>query len=137
MVCTSGNSEAVGDFMASLPLGLLRSSKGAGELGQGKVWEGTKDVVGGAIDASQIPAAFIAPEAGEAATSAAGRASTKAGEVISAAKELAVPSTGTKIQVAKDAIRHVLGSKADADIVDEAYSRIGHQKLFSSTENEL
>src|ERR1700746_611241 len=32
----SGNSEAVGDFMASLPLGLLRMGKGGGEAVQGK-----------------------------------------------------------------------------------------------------
>src|SRR2546430_1995262 len=43
----NGNSQEVGDFMASLPLGALRATKGAAEITQpDKAWEGTKDVVG-------------------------------------------------------------------------------------------
>jgi hypothetical protein len=64
----NGNPEAVGDFMASLPLGLLKAIKGAAELPQsGKRWQGTKDVVGGGFQAATIPSAFVAPEAGETA----------------------------------------------------------------------
>jgi len=65
----SGNSEAVGDFMASLPLGLLKATKGGAEvtphvLGgeKGKTWQGVKDLVGGGIQAVTMPAAFVAPE---------------------------------------------------------------------------
>src|ERR1700678_262090 len=65
----NGNSDAVGDFMASLPLGLLKMGKGSSEVApeviggpQGKTWQGLKDVVGGGFQAATIPAAFVAPE---------------------------------------------------------------------------
>lgn len=65
----SGNSAAVGDFMASLPLGLLKAAKGEAELvpseigGEtGTTWKGVKDLVGGGLQAIQEPAAFVAPE---------------------------------------------------------------------------
>lgn len=64
----AGNSSAVGDFMGSLPLGLARATKGAGE---GPTWQGTKDVVGGLAQAATIPSSFIAPEAAETAASGA------------------------------------------------------------------
>jgi hypothetical protein len=80
----SGNPEAVGDFMASLPLGLLRSTKGAGEVTQpGQAWQGAKDIVGGAAQAATIPASFMAPEAGELATDATtGAAHALAGKAL-------------------------------------------------------
>jgi hypothetical protein len=59
----NGNSEAVGDFMLSLPLGLLRNAKGASEVLGGETMKGLKDVVGGGLQAIQIPSAFAAPEA--------------------------------------------------------------------------
>jgi len=70
----SGNSEAVGDFMASLPLGLLRNVKGQAEVAQGQFGQGTKDIAGGALQAATIPASFMAPEAAEATASAPGKA---------------------------------------------------------------
>ncbi len=62
----SGNSEAVGDFMASLPLGLAKMTKGGGELGEGQGWQATKDIIGGGLQAATIPSAFAAPEGAEA-----------------------------------------------------------------------
>jgi hypothetical protein len=74
----NGNSEAVGDYMASLPLGLLRTAKGEAEVTQsGKTWQGTKDIVGGATQAAQIPAAFLGGPATEAGADAAATAGTK------------------------------------------------------------
>lgn len=61
----NGNSQGVGDFMASLPLGLLRAFKGQNEIESGHVWQGTKDIAGGGLQAATIPGAFVAPEAGE------------------------------------------------------------------------
>lgn len=56
----SGEPEPVGDFMASLPLGLLRATKGAAEIPQsGKTWQGTKDLTGGTLQAVTIPSAFV------------------------------------------------------------------------------
>jgi hypothetical protein len=66
----SGNSEAVGDFMASLPLGLLKAGKGAAEVvpsqvggEKGNTWKGVKDLVGGGLQALSMPSAFAGPEA--------------------------------------------------------------------------
>lgn len=58
----NGNSQAVGDFMASLPLGLLRTAKGVAEGSTGqpfnsaKMWQAAKDVIGGISQAATIPA---------------------------------------------------------------------------------
>jgi hypothetical protein len=66
----AGNSQDVAEFMASLPLGLLKATKGATQVAPqviggpgGKTWEGVKNLGGGLLQASTIPAAFIAPEA--------------------------------------------------------------------------
>jgi hypothetical protein len=61
----NGAPERVGEYMASLPLGLLKTVKGGGELAQGKVLPGVKDVAGGALQAATMPSAFVGgPEAG-------------------------------------------------------------------------
>lgn len=64
-----GAPEAVGDFMASLPLGILKAQKGSAELTpqvlggeKGHTWQGVKDLVGGGLQAVQIPASFAGPE---------------------------------------------------------------------------
>ena len=64
-----GAPEAVGDFMASLPLGILKAEKGSAELTpqvlggeKGHTWQGVKDLVGGGLQAVQIPASFAGPE---------------------------------------------------------------------------
>jgi hypothetical protein len=65
----SGNSQAVGDYMASLPLGALKAFQGQEELAQGKIGQGAGDLVGGVSQALTMPTSVIAPEAaGEAAT---------------------------------------------------------------------
>lgn len=57
-----GSPEAVGNFMASLPLGLARMTKGAGEtITDPTSPQAAKDVLGGAVEASTIPSAFAAP----------------------------------------------------------------------------
>ena len=74
----NGNSEAVGDYMASLPLGVLRATKGGAEITQsGKTWQGTKDVVGGGLEAAQIPASFMGGEGAEAGATAATNVGSK------------------------------------------------------------
>jgi len=56
----------VGDFMASLPLGVLQATKGGAEVTQsGKTWQGTKDLVGGAAQAATIPGALVGGPAAE------------------------------------------------------------------------
>lgn len=66
-----GVSHGVADFMGSPVLGPNRVVKGASELAQsGKRWEGTKDTIGGALDATTIPSSFVAPEGGEVAGAA-------------------------------------------------------------------
>jgi hypothetical protein len=115
----NGHPEAVGDFMASLPLGLLKMAKGTSELTpevmggpQGKTMQGLKDVVGGGLQAATMPAAFVAPEAGEAGAELAGEATEAAGQGVKAAGE-AVGNTvkqvvkGAKVaqEPAKEALR--------------------------------
>jgi hypothetical protein len=91
----SGNSEALGDFMASLPLGLLKVGKGTTELApqviggpKGRTVQGLKDVIGGGIQAAQIPSAFVAPEAGEVAANAAAKGTEALGEAVNTAKNV-------------------------------------------------
>lgn len=69
----NGNSQAVGDYMASLPLGLLKTAQGAGELGQGKIAQGAGDVAGGALQAVTLPASLGSPLEAEAAATGAGK----------------------------------------------------------------
>jgi hypothetical protein len=67
-----GNSEEVGNFMGSLPLGLARATKGGAEITQqGKTWQGTKDVVGGTLQAATIPSTFMGGPAAETGAEAA------------------------------------------------------------------
>ena len=95
---SSGNPEAVGEFMASPALGTARAVKGAAEMTQsGKRWQGTKDVVGGAMQAAEIPLAFDvggAAEAGAGAISKVIPSTRRAGlgfnEVMAAAKNVPV-----------------------------------------------
>lgn len=54
-----GNSEKVGDFMASPALGSIQAAQGATQIPQGRVIEGAGNVIGGAADAMQIPSAFM------------------------------------------------------------------------------
>jgi len=140
----SGNSEALGDFMASLPLGLLKVGKGTTELApqviggpKGRTVQGLKDVIGGGLQAAQIPSAFVAPEAGEVAANAAAKGTEALGEAVNTAKNVLRPDAEVKAQMVKDAVKRVLGNKANADTVNEAVSRIGDTKMFSTVENEL
>jgi hypothetical protein len=67
----NGNSEDMADFMASLPLGMARATKGGAEITQsGKTWQGTKDIAGGALQAYTIPGLMASGPAAEAAVEA-------------------------------------------------------------------
>lgn len=97
----SGNSEKVGDFIASLPLGLLEAAQGASQLApevlggpKGQTVRGLKNVAGGILKAAQEPLAFVAPEetplseeglAADAA-SAAAKATAPVGKAAAATK---------------------------------------------------
>jgi len=54
-----GAPKAVGDYMASPIQGPLRVARGMAQIPQGKVAEGAGNVVMGALDAVQIPGAFM------------------------------------------------------------------------------
>lgn len=92
-----GQPEKVGDFMASLPLGLLRAAKGEGEMGQGKFGQGGTDYGAGLLQASTIPSTFVGgPEAAEVgqagvATKALGKTADATGAAASKINEL-IPS---------------------------------------------
>ncbi|MGA7523558.1 MAG: hypothetical protein WBW84_13985 [Acidobacteriaceae bacterium] len=117
----SGESSGVADFMGSIPLGALRMIKGAAELPQpGKRWQGTKDVAGGAWQASQEPGFFAAPEVGEIAPEML----SKAGDAVASAAGAAKDAAGT----GANAVRNQFSLKA----VQEAL-----QNAKASTQQEL
>jgi hypothetical protein len=115
-----GNPEAVGDFMASLPLGLLKAAKGTTELApaviggeKGKTWQGLKDVVGGGLQAVEIPSAFVAPEAGEVAAEGAGRATSAAGRAGSAVVNKVKPLVTDIPKATEEKLVEALGDIAE------------------------
>jgi hypothetical protein len=99
--------------MASLPLGLLKTVKGAAELPQsGKRWRGTKDVAGGALQAATIPSAFVAPEGAEAASAGLDRAGEA---VVSGAGKVAnVVRKPFSLKAVQEALENSKGSIQDA-----------------------
>ena len=83
-----GNTSAIADFMASAPMGALRMAKGGVEAGKGKVWQGTKDLAGGALEAGTIPSLLFAPE-GTAAAKRLLPSTEKAGKLLEAVEQVA------------------------------------------------
>jgi len=83
----SGNTQAVGDFMGSLPLGLSKVLTGMGEVAQsGKRVQGAKDAVSGGLQAATIPTAFVAPEGAEVAGQGIDAGASAASKVVNSAK---------------------------------------------------
>jgi hypothetical protein len=107
----NGNSHDVGDFMASLPLGLLKMTQGSGEL-HDHPWQGTKDIVSGGLQASTIPGGFIAPEAGEAGAAAL----NEAGEMTANAGKAAASKAAAAGRAAREAYT---GEAAHAQVQQE------------------
>lgn len=62
-----GNSKAVGDYMASIPLGLLKVIQGGAQIRQGHPLTGAATTTKGALQTFELPGAFVAPEAEETA----------------------------------------------------------------------
>jgi hypothetical protein len=92
-----GSSEGVAKFMGSMPLGLMRATQGASEIAQpGQRWQGSKDTIGGLLDASTIPGGFMAPEAGEVAG--------KGGEIVGMAADAALSQAGKAAKGARDLV---------------------------------
>jgi|GEM_PF-4767151 hypothetical protein len=132
---TYGNSEAVADFMGSLPLGLLQATKGGAEVTQqGKTWQGTKDIVGGGMKAATIPSAFMGgPEAGATAAARAGgrifgdadRAGQLFSKVAAAAREIDVPVTDEMYDAINNAKQLAnTGAKGLPRVVTKFFNRI-------------
>jgi len=65
-----GSQAEAGNYMASPALGSVRAARGATELPEHPL-QGAKDIAGGALDASQIPAAFAVGPGEEAASKVA------------------------------------------------------------------
>lgn len=80
-----GAPEKVGEFMASIPLGLAGVVKGGGEVASGDLGKGAKDVASGAIQAVQMPAAFAGGPELDATAGAAAKAIGKTAEAASSA----------------------------------------------------
>jgi hypothetical protein len=83
-----GNPAAVGDFMASLPLGLLKAGGGVADA-HNHPWQDTKDIVSGAAQAATMPGAFVGPEAASSTLEGAGDvAAAGAGKVVQGVKRV-------------------------------------------------
>jgi hypothetical protein len=113
----NGNPQTVGDFMASLPLGLARVAKGTGELApgsKGSVGQGAKDIVGGGLQAATMPLAVGSPVEAEAAASGAanvaGKVSSAAGKAVNAAKDVAGLNAETTLAKAGEQFNELRGA---------------------------
>lgn len=115
----SGNSIGVSDFMASLPLGVLQAAKGGAEYlnptaTPKQVFKGAKNIAGGALQASQIPTAFIAPEAADPVASAVSKGARAVGDVASQAGERVSELFPHRFQdLLQGGIRGILDEAAD------------------------
>lgn len=104
-----GNPAAVGDFMASLPLGLLKAGGGIADANN-HPWQSTKDIVSGGLQAAEMPGAFVGPEAsadtleaaGDVATAGARKVGQGAKRVVSAYTE---PRTVPDLDIDREAIK--------------------------------
>lgn len=146
----NGNSEAVGDFMASLPLGVLQATKGTTEMTpqilggpKGKTLQGLGDVVKGGLKAISEPAAFVAPEesalgdesmlgsatnAGKEAASAIGNKVSTVGSAV--ANKVSTVASGTK------ALLSDIPAKTESNLVDavgDAAENAGFERGNSDT----
>ena len=120
----NGQGEGVGEFMGSPVLGPTRMLQGAGELPQtGRRWQGTKDVVGGTLDALQIPGSFVSPEVGELAGVGTDAALTQA--------ERAAKATGRAVAEAPSRVRNAFSLQAVQDALENAHADI--QKGFETS----
>lgn len=114
----NGQGEGVGEFMGSPILGPTRVVQGVSELPQsGRRWQGTKDVVGGALDTATIPGGFMAPEAGEFVGTGTDAALTQAGR---AARAVANAPTAIKNGVSVKALQPKLQDAIASAIHDAA-----------------
>lgn len=135
----NGSPESVGDFMGSPLLGTLRAAKGGAEVTQeGKTWQGTKDIVGGTLEAAQIPAAFMGgPEleaGGAAASKVAGKVfgdADRAGQlfqkVAAAAKDVDVPVTDEMYKAIEEAKQlSDAGAKGLPRVITKFFNRVSN-----------
>lgn len=90
----AGNGGAA-EFMMSMPLGIIKALEGGGDIGQGKVWQGTKKVVSGVLQAATIPLSFMSPEVGEVGAKAVGKVGEEGASIIKGAKNLLNPKSAT------------------------------------------
>jgi len=101
-----GEPEAVADFMGSPVLGPLRAVKGGAEVTQeGKTWQGTKDIIGGALDTAQIPGSFMGGPAAEEGGSLAAKFLSKSEAATDAWRKIndVLGVSAKAIRIGKDA----------------------------------
>jgi hypothetical protein len=93
-----GNPEGVGDFMASIPLGILKAVQGqaqmAGATTPGQAVQGVKNLVGGELKAGTMPSMVVGGPEGEAALDAGSAAASKGAEIASDAAKAGTKTVG-------------------------------------------
>jgi len=136
-----GVGQGAGDFMMSLPLGLLKMAKGGTEIPQGKIARGAGDIVGGGLEAATIPGGFMAPEASEAIGRIlpAGRM-RQAGELFEQLEKGAghVPVKTEAAGTTADAIRKLADSGGhEPKVISDFIRRVGDREQSPMTYTDL
>lgn len=139
-----GNPAAVGDIMASLPLGLLKAGGGLADA-HNHPWQSTKDMVSGGIQALTMPGAFVGPEMSSEALEAGGDlAVAGAGKVAQGVKRVgaafteprSVPQTNIDTEAIKSAAMRGVQPKMASNLrsmMKSIESAFGIEKPAGST----
>jgi hypothetical protein len=149
----SGTTPGVADFMGSIPLGTLKMIKGGAEFlnpeaTPGKLWQGTKDVAGGGLQAATIPSAFVAPESSEAIENAGNAVVSGTGKAINAAKKpFSLKAVTEALQNSKQSIQDGLQSNLQdiqsgfhdsiRDLFDSVAEKAGVQPKPAQSLNDI
>ena len=113
-----GNPQAVGDYVLSPIFGTLQAGQGATQVPQGKILEGGGNIIGGALNAAQIPAGMF-PEGAMNQTLGRLPDKVRAGEALGQAAQAA-----NKIPINTAAIRPIIDEAMQMDATGTTAPRL-------------
>jgi hypothetical protein len=121
---------AIGDLMASVPLGGMKVNESLVRLLEGKPWKATKDAVGGTLEALQLPSMFIAPEVSGAVKGLL-PSTAKAGKLLEAVEQVAghVPvDLNSPTKAAIEIVQNAKSGGSRPKVIADFVRRISDQK---------
>jgi hypothetical protein len=130
----AGQPAGVGDLLSSPYLGPMRMVKGGAEGAQGKLWKGTKDVVGGGMEAATIPAMMMMmanPMGGPIMAGKILPSTEKAGKLLEAVEQVAGKVSVELESPTKAAMEIVQNAKSGGSrpkVIADFVRRISDQK---------